>query len=111
LRNVVEAAYTSLRLNGNFLRQVGVVFQEHNRRHHLGNAGDRTLVLGIFLPENLTVRGVENDGGGGANIGNEFAACISLVPRRHRLVQSAHARDFARTGGGAGSCQTSFAGL
>ncbi len=71
--------------DGDHLREVGVALEEHGRRHHLGDAGNRPLVLGVFFPENLLGIGVVDDGGGGAKIRNEVAARVDLVARNRRL--------------------------
>ena len=68
-------------LDGDFLRQVGVVFEEHQRGHHLGDAGDRALVLRVLFPQDLAGVRVENDGGRGADIRHQRAVGVGLVPR------------------------------
>src|SRR5262249_55403790 len=80
---------------------------------HLGDAGDRALVLRVLLPEHLAGRGIENDGRRGADIGHQFAVGVRLVPGRRgqRLLNGAHARDLARARRRAGSRQTGLACL
>ena len=58
-------------LDRDLLVQVGVVLEVDERGHHLGDAGDRTLVLGVLFVEDLAGDRVENDGGGSADVGNE----------------------------------------
>ncbi len=97
-------------LDGHVLREVGVVFQEHDRGHHFGDARDRPLVLRVLFPEHLTGRGIENDRSGGAHVRHQVAAGVGLVPRRHRLLERAQGADappdLSRTRGSAGTRQT-----
>ena len=74
-------------LDGDFLREVGVVFEEDQRGHHLGDAGDRALVLRVLFPEHLAGLGIEDDGGGGADIRDQRAGRVGLEPGAHRLLE------------------------
>ena len=98
-------------LDGDLLREVGAVLEEHQRRHHLGDAGDRALVLGVLFPEHLARLGVENDGGGGADIGDQGAGRVGLEPRTHRFLERLEAGLFTSSGGGAGTGEPGLAGL
>ena len=44
---------SSLRSIVTALREVGIVFEEHDRGHHFRDAGDRPLVLGVLLEQDL----------------------------------------------------------
>ena len=72
--------------DGDRLREVGVVLEEHRRGHHLGDAGDRALALRVLFPEDLVGFGVVDDRGGGAKIRDEVAAarrpCSAAAPCR-----------------------------
>ncbi len=61
-------------------REIRVTLEEHGRRHHLGDAGNRPLVLRVLLPEHLAVVRVVDDGGRGANIRNHRPLVVQLVP-------------------------------
>ena len=98
-------------LDGDLLREVGTVLEEHQRRHHLGDAGDRALVLRVLFPEHLTGLGIENDGGGSADIGDQRAGCVGLEPGTHRFLERLEPGLFAGPGGGAGTGEPGLAGL
>ena len=52
LRYVVDAARTSERVTTTFRSRSGESFHEHHCGHHLGDAGNRTLILRVRLVEN-----------------------------------------------------------
>ena len=91
--------------DGHRLRQVGVVLEEHRRRHHLGDAGDRALALRVLFPEDLVGVGVVDDRGGGAHVRHQVAAGVDLVARQDRVGH------LARRGDGAGARQLRLARL
>ena len=91
--------------NRDHLTQIRVVLEEHRRRHHLGDAGDRALLLRVLFPENLIGFGIVDDRGGGANIGHHLAAGVDLVARQHRVGH------LARGGAGAGDGEFGLARL
>ena len=95
-------------LDGDFLREVGIIFEEHQGRHHLGDAGDRALVLRVLFPQNLTRLGIENDGGGSADIGDQRAVRVRLEPGTHRFLERLEPGLFAGPGSDA---STGEAGL
>ena len=95
-RCVVDAWYTSLRAIVTGCDEVGIVLEEHRRRHHLGDAGDRPLILRVLFPEHLVGFGVVDDGGGGAKIRHEVAARVDLVARDRGVGHLARRRDGAR---------------
>ena len=74
-------------LDGDFPRQVRVVFEEDQRGHHLRDAGDRSLVLRVLFPEHLAGFRIENDGGRGADIRDQGAVRVGLEPGAHRLLE------------------------
>ena len=84
--------------DGHLLREIGVVFEEHGRRHHLRDAGDRSLILRMLFPEHLVGFGVVNDRGRGAQIGDELSGRIHFVARQHGGRHLARRRDCARLG-------------
>ena len=49
------------------LGEVERVLEEHDRGHHLGDAGDRTRVLRVLFPQHLLRHRVVDDGGFGAD--------------------------------------------
>ena len=99
-------------LDGDLLREVGIVFEEDHRGHHLGDAGDRALVLRVLFPEHLAGLGIENDGGGGADIRDQGAGRVGLEPGRHRLLERLEPGACSRArGGGAGARQPRLPGL
>ena len=68
--------------------QVGVVLDEADRRHHLRDAGNRTLIEGLFLPQDLAGLGVVDDRGFRADVGDNRPGRVGLEPGlgqiRHR---------------------------
>ncbi len=74
-------------LDDDFARQVRRVLEEDHRGHHLRDAGDRTAARGVALPEHLAVFRVVDDGGFGADIGNDVAEIVELEARLDRLTQ------------------------
>ena len=81
--------------NLDFLVQVGRGLEEHDRGHHLRDAGDRALVLGILFVEHLAGRRVVDDGGGGPDFGHHVAGFVGAISRGLRLGQGP-APTFAR---------------
>ncbi len=73
-------------LHGDRSRERHVAFEEDERRHHLGDARDRSLFLRVRLPEHLIGLGVVDDGGLGADVGHFFAELIDLEARRRELA-------------------------
>jgi hypothetical protein len=66
-RYVVDAARTSLRSILTGRGEVERVLEEHDRGHHLGDAGDRARVLRVLFPQHLLGDRVVDDGGFGAD--------------------------------------------
>ena len=73
--------------NLDFLVEVGGGLEEDDRRHHLRDAGDRALVLGILFVEDLAGRRVVDDGGRGADVGHDVSGFVGAIPWRLRLGQ------------------------
>ena len=61
--------------------EVGRVLQHDRRRHHLRDAGNRSLDLRVLLPQHLSGARVIDDGGFGADVGHQRAGFVELEMR------------------------------
>ena len=86
------------------LREVGIVFEVDDRGHHFRDAGDRPLVLGVLLEQDLAGLRVQHDRGRGPDVGNDRTRGVRRELRRQRLAKR------AKPGGGARARQSRTAG-
>ncbi len=90
--------------HGDLLREIRIVGHERDGRHDLGQAGDRPLVVGVLFPEDSSGLRVEDDGGGGADVGNHVPELVALEARGHGLALNPFGGG-PRPGRGASPCR------
>ena len=84
-RCVVDARATSVRATVTTCGQIGIVLENDGRGHHLRDARNRSLSLGVLFPEDFVGLGIVDDRRGCPQIGNQIAAGVDLVARDDRV--------------------------
>ena len=89
------------RIDNDLALEIELVLEEHDRSHHLRDAGNRTLLILVLREEDFLGDGVVDDGRLGANVGDHAAAAVHEPEQRRDRIgrSSSSARPPVESGG------------